>query len=77
MGKRIGIFSRDKFVVQTDLAFYRQCEGNETIYAQRLFSTFREAEEEGIEVLLVEQVDKKGLGLAIMDRLERAAEGSK
>ena len=76
-GKKIGVFSKEDFGIQKDLLFYRQCEGNESIYAQNLFSAFRDAEAEGIEVLLVEKVDKKGLGLAIMDRLERAAEGSK
>ena len=76
-GKKIGVFSKENFGIQKDGLFNRQCEGDESIYAQNLFSVFRDAEAEGIEVLLVEKVDKKGLGLAIMDRLERAAEGSK
>lgn len=77
-GKKVGVFSRESFEVQKEgFLFYRQCEGDNTLYAQNLFSVLHEAEAEGVEVLLVEQVDKKGLGLAIMDRLERAAEGSK
>jgi len=76
-GKKIGVFSRNNFGVEKGFIFYRQCEGDDSLYAHNLFSTFRDAEREGVEVLLVEQVDKKGLGKAIMDRLERAAEGSK
>lgn len=42
-------------------------------YARNLFAAFHEAEEANVEILLVEKVIKTGLGLAIMDRLERAA----
>lgn len=76
-GKKIGVFCKEDFGIPKDLLFFRHCKGNESMYAQKLFSTFRDAETEGVEVLLVEKVDKKGLGMAIMDRLERAAEGSK
>ncbi|HEX9758975.1 MAG TPA: L-threonylcarbamoyladenylate synthase [Nitrospiria bacterium] len=77
-GKKLGVLSRKKFDVPKEgFLFYRQCEGDDALYAQNLFSAFRDAEAKGVEVLLVEQVAKKGLGVAIMDRLERAAEGSK
>ncbi len=42
-------------------------------YAKNLFAAFYEAEALGVEVLFVERVAKEGLGVAIMDRLERAA----
>ena len=41
-------------------------------YAKNLFTAFYEAEAEGVEILFVEKVAKEGLGVAIMDRLERA-----
>jgi L-threonylcarbamoyladenylate synthase len=42
-------------------------------YARNLFAAFHEAEAAKVEILLVEPVPKAGLGLAIMDRLERGA----
>lgn len=42
-------------------------------YAKNLFAALYEAESAGVDILLVEKVPKQGLGVAIMDRLERAA----
>ncbi len=42
-------------------------------YAKNLFAALYEAEAKGVEVLFVEKVAKEGVGVAIMDRLERAA----
>jgi len=42
-------------------------------FARYLFRTFREFDEGGIQVILVETVAEKGLGAAVMDRLRRAA----
>ena len=41
--------------------------------AQRIFSLLRDADELGADVLLSEAVEAKGLGLAVMNRLGRAA----
>jgi len=42
-------------------------------YARRLFAIFRELDQRGVEVILVEGVEETDLGLAVMDRLRRAA----
>src|SRR5882672_10231929 len=42
-------------------------------YARELFNFFRECDEIGVETIFCQTVDEKGLGLALMDRLGRAA----
>ncbi|MDY6835576.1 MAG: L-threonylcarbamoyladenylate synthase [Chloroflexota bacterium] len=42
-------------------------------YAKLLFSTLRELDAKGVDVILVEEVNEEGIGIAIMDRLRRAA----
>jgi L-threonylcarbamoyladenylate synthase len=44
-------------------------------YARELFTFFRECDERAIETIFCQIVDEKGLGLALMDRLKRAAHG--
>ena len=41
--------------------------------AKNLFKVFRKFDEEGVDVILAEGVGEKGLGLAIMNRLKKAA----
>ena len=43
--------------------------------ARRLFTTVRDADARGVEEILVERIPVRGLGLAVMNRLARAAEG--
>ena len=42
-------------------------------YARAMFATLRELDEQGVEHIIVEAVEEKGIGIAIMDRLRRAA----
>jgi L-threonylcarbamoyladenylate synthase len=42
-------------------------------YARELFRAFRAVENSGAEVIIAEAPDKAGIGLALMDRLTRAA----
>lgn len=42
-------------------------------YARRIFQLFRECDAAGIETIFCQMVEKRGLGLALMDRLEKAA----
>jgi L-threonylcarbamoyladenylate synthase len=42
-------------------------------YARELFNFFRECDEIGVEIIFCQTVDEEGLGLALMDRLRRAA----
>jgi len=43
-------------------------------YAREVFNFFRECDRENIETIYCETVVEKGIGLALMDRLKRAAE---
>lgn len=54
-------------------SFCRRISGGLEIYARSLFSSLREAEVSGVKTLYVETVSKRGVGRAIMDRLQRAA----
>lgn len=72
--KQVGILCRS--LASPDglaVAYFRRVPGDEGDYARALFSALREAEDAGVEVLLVESVDEAGLGRAVMDRLRRAA----
>jgi L-threonylcarbamoyladenylate synthase len=51
-----------------------QCDSVEQ-YAQRLFAFFRECDREGIARIYCQTVDERGMGVALMDRLQRAASG--
>jgi len=44
-----------------------------TICAANLFSVLREFDKQGVNVIIAEDVKEEGLGLAIMDRLRKAA----
>ena len=44
--------------------------------ARRLFAAMRSLDERGVDVIIARAPEKRGLGLAIWDRLLRAAEGS-
>ena len=43
--------------------------------ARRLYGALRDAEEAGVDVVVVEAVPERGIGRAVMDRLRRAAAG--
>jgi L-threonylcarbamoyladenylate synthase len=42
-------------------------------YARQMFAIMRELDELGVDEIIIEKVEEKGLGVAIMDRLRRAA----
>jgi L-threonylcarbamoyladenylate synthase len=43
------------------------------VVATRLFAQLRELDEAGLDAIVVEAIDERGLGRAVMDRLRRAA----
>jgi len=74
-GKKVGICATDQTI-----ANYKEYEAismgdrdkPETI-AAKLFSLLREFDDRGVEVILAESVDENGVGLAIMNRMVKAA----
>ncbi len=66
-----------KYLINQDLfSKYREVVGKDRLfdYAQNLYSFFRECDEENIEEIIIHQVPKKGLGYAIMNRIEKASD---
>jgi len=41
--------------------------------AKNIFGLLRKSDEEGYDVVIIEKVKEEGIGLAIMNRLKRAA----
>ena len=74
LGKKIGTISIYKEVRANDYSplHYGRVMSGISDYAKNLFAAFYEAEAVGVEILFVEKVANEGLGVAIMDRLERA-----
>jgi L-threonylcarbamoyladenylate synthase len=54
------------------LAKYLHCK-SKVEYAKSLFSFFRECDMQGIKNIYAEKVDEKGIGLAVMNRLQKSA----
>ncbi len=42
-------------------------------YAHKLFSFFRSCDEAGIEIIFCQKIEEEGIGLALMNRLQKAA----
>ena len=74
-GKKVGVCATDKTISRYE-GYEVISMGNrdkpETI-AANLFSILREFDDRGIEVILAETVDEAGVGLAIMNRMIKAA----
>ena len=75
-GASVGALCRSPLLAAAELKFVHSTQGSLSEYGREIFRTFRDAEEQGVEVLVVETVSEQGMGLAIMDRLRRAAAGS-
>lgn len=56
--------------------FYKVLPAPIDFFARYLFRTFRELDQEGADVIIVESVSEEGLGTAVMDRLRKASEAS-
>jgi L-threonylcarbamoyladenylate synthase len=54
------------------LGMYRHCRTN-LEYAKLMFSFFRECDGKGIKTIYAEKIEERGIGLAVMNRLKKAA----
>ncbi|HQU83330.1 MAG TPA: L-threonylcarbamoyladenylate synthase [Pyrinomonadaceae bacterium] len=59
--------------IESEFALTKICKSVEE-YAHEVFAFFRECDAHGIAEIYCEAVEEKGIGLALMDRLKRAAE---
>lgn len=72
-GARVGLLCHSPPPRLPGLALVRVVPGPLAGYGRQVFAVFREAEQQRLDTLVVETVPERGLGLAIMDRLRRAA----
>jgi len=74
-GKKIGAitYSEDLNAVYTTKSHLILSSSVES-YAKNIFSALRELDDLNVDCILVESVEEKGIGAAIMDRLNRAAQ---
>ncbi len=73
--QKIGVLSLQKKLdlPETAIHLVLSKEGNLEEAAKNLFSFMRKLDSEKLEIILAEKVPNKGIGIAINDRLERAA----
>lgn len=70
-GKKVGIMSISNKKYKSDMTVFLG--KNLDVIAANLFNTFREFDIKKIDIILVQGISRKGLGLGIMNRLEKAA----
>jgi L-threonylcarbamoyladenylate synthase len=73
----VGVLTRNPVIRPPRVRYIEHVRGSVDEYGQRLFAALLEAEAAGVDVLLVETVPEEGIGRAIMDRLRRAAAGTR
>lgn len=69
-GMKVGVMATGDFY-EAD-AYFNMGESEEEI-ARNLFKALRELDKSGVDVILAEGIEEKGLGLAVMNRLRKAA----
>jgi len=72
-GKAVGLLARRDPGLRHPRLRARIVSGGVRRYARELFDALRSLDAEGCQVIVAEAVEERGLGLAIMDRLRRAA----
>ncbi|RLC96164.1 MAG: threonylcarbamoyl-AMP synthase [Chloroflexi bacterium] len=73
-GGKIGIITRRPDLYPDDQAFVVQAmPADLEQYARQMFAALRRLDEEGVSQIIVAAVEETGIGVAIMDRLRRAA----
>jgi L-threonylcarbamoyladenylate synthase len=74
-GKKVGILATDESIMTYDGDVLRSLGSRNNLaeVARNLFRLLREFDEEKVDIIIAEGVPPKGLGLAVMNRLRRAA----
>ncbi|MHA1805329.1 MAG: L-threonylcarbamoyladenylate synthase [Promethearchaeota archaeon] len=74
-GKKVGILANNesKFMYNADVIKSAGNRNDFTEIARNLFRLLREFDEENVDVVIAEGISLKGIGLAIMNRLRKAA----
>ncbi|HOJ10056.1 MAG TPA: L-threonylcarbamoyladenylate synthase [Clostridiales bacterium] len=74
-GKKIGVLSTDhtKPLYKSSVVMSLGDRSSPDTIASNLFLSFREMDRQDVDVIFAEAIDKNGLGLAIMNRMKKAA----
>lgn len=73
-GKKVGIMATNESpAYDADIVKIAGSRADPRTIARNLFEILRGFDEKKVDIIIVEGVETKGIGLAIMDRLERAA----
>ncbi|MEM2812461.1 MAG: Sua5 family C-terminal domain-containing protein, partial [Candidatus Bathyarchaeia archaeon] len=74
-GKKVGILATDESMGEYNLGIVKSMGSrkNLPLVARNLFRLLREFDEEGVDIIIAEGVQQEDLGLAIMNRLRKAA----
>jgi len=74
-GKKVGILATDETISNYDGDVLKSLGSRNNLaqIARNLFRLLREFDEENVDMIIAEGVPLRGLGLAVMNRLRRAA----
>lgn len=74
-GKRVGVLATDETISKYDADVLKSMgsQKDASSIAKNLFRLLREFDKENVDLIIAESVPSKGLGLAVMNRLRRAA----
>ncbi len=73
-GRRVGLITRHPYFYESNGGvIVKMMPKDLKEYAKQMFAVIRELDEEGVDEIIVEEVEERGIGVAIMDRLRRAA----
>lgn len=76
-GKRIGILASeellDRYRDEADAVYSLGAKAEPQLASQRLYAGLRYMDEQSVQVILAEAYEKEGIGIAFMNRLEKAS----
>ena len=72
-GKKVAVVARHFTSTRKTTAAVRIMPQDLEEYARLIFAVLRELDELAVDEIIIEKTDEKGIGVAIMDRLKRAA----
>ncbi|MBN1448932.1 MAG: threonylcarbamoyl-AMP synthase [Bacteroidetes bacterium] len=73
-GKRVGLLAPEAMQGMGEAAFFSLGDGTPVEYARRIYAGLRALDAEGVGVILCPGIAAEGIGVAVMNRLLKAAE---
>lgn len=71
--KRVGILNLEKNIKYKGVNLIKFLGKNNVAIAKNLFKSFREFDQKKIDIILINAIEESGLGIAIMNRIKKAA----